>query len=179
VSVDKISRDTRNFQIPLAKEGEKLRMDMDFSRMPKGSEGMPPALSTVTTIHRGDKKVIYTLYPNSQKYMVHTHAEGNGAAYEKLHVEKTRVGSEFIDSHPTDKYRVKITYKDGKVDEGFIWNARDLDEMTIKSEVENTGFRVATELKNIVLKTPPASLFEIPDGYTEAQGFMDLMMGTK
>jgi hypothetical protein len=179
VSVDKISRDTRNFQIPLAKGGEKLRMDMDLSRMSKGGEGMPPALSTVTTIHRGDKKVSYTLYPNSQKYMVLTHPEGNGAAYEKPHVEKTRVGSETVDNHPTDKYRVKITYKDGKVEEGFVWNACDLDEMTIKSEVENTELRLTTELKNIVLRTPAASLFEIPDGYTEAQGFMDLMMGTE
>lgn len=179
VSVDKAGKDTYNLQIPLAKAGEKLRMDMDLSKMGKGSEGMPPALSKISTVHRGDKKVSYTLYPNSQKYMTNTHSETDNAPYGRPRVEKTKVGSEVIDRHPTDKYKVKITYKDGKVEEGFIWNARDLDEMTIKSEVENNDFRVTTELKNIVLKTPASSLFEIPAGYTEAQGFMDLMGAAK
>jgi len=140
---------------------------------------MPPSLSKMTTVLRGDKKVTYTLYPNSLKYMTHAQTEGNSDPYEKPNVEKTRVGSEVIDQHPTDKYKVKITYKDGKVEEGFIWNAQDLDEMTIKSEVENKDFRMTTTLKNISLRTPQASLFEIPSGYTEAQSFMDLMVETK
>ena len=69
---------------------------------------------------------------------------------------------------------MRIIYKDGRVDEGLIWNARELGGLTIKSEVENKDYRVTTELKNIVLKTPAATLFEIPAGYTEAKGFMDL-----
>ena len=77
------------------------------------------------------------------------------------------MGSEVIGKHPTDKYKVRITYKDGKVEEGFIWNAKDLDGMTIRSEVENKDYTVTTDLRNIVLKTPPATLFEIPAGYTE------------
>ena len=48
--------------------------------------------------------------------------------------------------------------------------------MTIKSEVENKDYRITTELKNIVPKTPAASLFEIPAGFTEAKDFMELMM---
>lgn len=43
------------------------------------------------------------------------------------------------------------------------------------SEVENKDYKVKTELRNIVLQTPPATLFEIPAGYIEAKGFMDLM----
>jgi hypothetical protein len=179
VSADKSGTDTYHFEIPLAKAGENLRMDMDLSSMAKGSEGMPPALSKMATIHRGDKKMSYTLYPDSQKYMTHTYTEDEHAPYEKPLVEKTRVGREVIDGHPTDKYKVKITYKDGKVEEGFIWNARDLDHMTIKSEVGNNDVKVTTELKNIVLKTPSASLFEIPAGYSEARGFMDLTAGPK
>ncbi len=80
-----------------------------------------------------------------------------------------------IGAYLTDKFRVKVIYKDGKVDEGLIWNARKLDGMTIKSEVENKDYRITTELKDIVLKRPAASLFEIPAGYVEAQSFMDLM----
>jgi len=178
-SLNKSSRETSNFQIPVAKAGENLRMDMDLSKMAKGGEGMPPALSKMITVHRGDKKVSYTLYPNSLKYMTHKETADGGEPYEKPRVEKTRVGSEVIDRHQTDKYKVKITYKDGRVEDGFIWNARDLDEMTIKSEVENKDVRVTTEIKNISLKRPAADLFEIPSGYTEAQSFMDLMVEAK
>ena len=70
----------------------------------------------------------------------------------KPHIEKTKVGSEVIDGHPTDKYRVTMTYKNGRTEEGFIWNARDLEEMTIRSEIENKDSRVRTELKNISLE---------------------------
>ncbi|MDO8446376.1 MAG: DUF799 family lipoprotein [Deltaproteobacteria bacterium] len=173
-SVNRGTNEIYTSDIPLAKAGEKIRMDIDLSRMAKGGE-MPPAISKMSTIHRGDRKISYTLYPNKQKYLTHKETE-EGYIGEAPKIEKTKVGSEVIDRHPCDKYKVKITYKNGEVQEGYIWNARDLDGMTIKSEIENKEFKITTELKNIILRTPDASLFEIPGGYTEAQGFMELMM---
>ena len=172
-SVDKSRNEPHSFEAPIAKAGEKFRMDMDMSKMAKG-EKAPEAMSKMINISRGDKKIAYTLYPNKQKYIVHK--DEGGHLGEEPKVEKTKVGSETIDKHPTDKYKVKITYKNGESHEGFIWNAKDLDGMTIKSEVENNDYRITTELKNIVPKTPAASLFEIPAGFTEAKGFMELMM---
>jgi hypothetical protein len=141
-----------------------------MSKMNKGDSTLP--LSKMVMINRGDKKTSYTLYPNAQRYMVHAETE---ATEEKPKVEKTLVGSEVIARHPADKFKVRIIYKDGRVEEGFIWNAKDLDGMTIRSEVENMDYKVTTEVRNIILKTPAAALFEIPAGYTEAKGFMDLM----
>jgi len=130
-------------------------------------------MSKMIMLNRGDKKTAYTLYPNVQKYMVHTDAEERD---EKPKVEKTKVGSETIDGHPCDKFKVVITYKSEKPQEGFIWNARDLGGMTIRSEVENKDFKMTTDLKNIVLKSSPASVFDIPQGYTESKDFMEIMM---
>jgi hypothetical protein len=48
--------------------------------------------------------------------------------------------------------------------------------MTIRSEVSNKDVTATTELKNIVLKTPDASLFEIPKDYTEAKDLFELMV---
>jgi len=143
---------------------------MDMSKMMKSDK--PSPLSKMVVLNRGDKKTGYTLYPNAQKYMVHTEKNELG---EKPIVEKTKVGSEVIGKYRTDKYKVRITYKDGKVQEGFIWNAKALDNMTIRSEVENKDYKSTTELRDIVLKTSADSLFEIPAGYAEAKGFMDLM----
>jgi hypothetical protein len=169
-SFDKSRNEPINMETPMAIAGNKIRMDMDMSGMMKGTPQSP--LSRVVMIGRGDKNISYTLYPNSQKYMVH---KENADIGEKPQVEKTKVGSEVINRHQTDKFRVKITYKDGRIEEGFIWNARDLDGMTIKSEVENKDFKITTELRHIILETPNASLFEIPEGYAEAKSFTDVM----
>ncbi len=170
VNLDKSRNETFTMDMSLAVAGMKVRMDMDMTSMMKGDSQSP--LSKMVVVARGDKKTGHTLYPNSQKYIVH---KENDPTEEKPRVEKTKLGNEVVAKHPTEKFKVKITYKDGKVDEGVIWNATDLGGMTIMSEVENKDVKATTELRNIVLKTPPASLFEIPAGYTEAQGFMDLM----
>jgi hypothetical protein len=163
------------FDAPLWITGPKMKMEMDMTKMMEAQgakEAAQSPMSRMTMLNRGDKKVSYTLYPSAQKYLVHTEAE---AQDEKPKVEKTKVGSETIDGHPCDKYKVVVTYKSEKPQEGFIWNARDLGGMTIRSEVENKDFKITTDLKNIVLKSSPASVFEIPAGYTEAKSFMELM----
>ena len=157
-------------EMPIAVASDRMRMEMDMPKMNQGESASP--LGKMVMINRGDKKVSYTLYPDTQRYMVHTESE---ASEEKPRVEKTLVGSEVIDKHPTDKFKVRITFKDGRVDEGYIWNAKDLDGLTIRSEVENKDSKVTTEVRNIREKTPDPAMFEIPAGYTEARGFMDLM----
>ena len=169
-SLDKGRNETMTMEMPLAIAGNKMRIDMDLTKMAKGDQRSP--LAKMTVISRGDKQTGYTLYPNTQKYVVNTEKTSET---EKPQVEKTKVGSEVILKHPTDKFKVRITYKDGKVEEGFIWNALDLHGMTIRSEVENKDYRMVTELRNVVLKTPSASLFEIPEGYVEASSFMEIM----
>ncbi len=169
-SLDKNRNEPFTMEIPMAMAGNKLRMVMDMSKMMKGDS--QSALSKMIMLNRGDKDTSYTLYPNTQKYLVHTAKEGDS---EKPKIEKTKLGNEMVGKYSTEKYRVKITYKDGRVEEGVIWNAKELNGMTIRSEVENKDYKITTELKNIILKRPPDSLFEIPAGYTEAKSFMEIM----
>jgi hypothetical protein len=176
VSLNKSDNKSWVMDAPLWITGPKMKMEMDLTKMFQASGGKDASqspMSRMTVLNRGDKKTGYTLYPNVQKYMVNTDTEVQG---EKPKVEKTKVGSESIDGHPCDKYKVVITYKSEKPQEGFIWNARDLGGMTIKSEVENKDFKMTTELKNIVMKSSPASVFEIPQGYVESKNFMEIMM---
>lgn len=171
-SVDKNRKSTVVFESKLAIAGNKVRMDMDMSKMMNDQTGQSP-MSKMITLSRGDKKTGYTLYPNVKKYLVHDEA---GEDEEKPKVEKTKVGTETVNGYLCDKYKVTVAYKEGAPQEGFIWNAQKLGGMTVRSEVENKDFKITTDLKNIVLKTPPASLFELPADYTKAQNFMELMM---
>jgi len=175
--IDKKDNKTSRMEIPCARSGEMLRMDVDLASMTPGGS-MPLAMSKMTTIHRGDKKLSYTLYPHSKKYLVRPDVE-NREQRKKPVIEKSRIGSEVVDKHPTDKYKIKVSYEDGRVEQGFIWNATDLDGMTIRSEVESSDYRTTTMFKNIVLRAPAASLFEVPADYTEAQSALELMMDAK
>ena len=174
--VDKKGKDSFAFKMPIAKAGKKIRLEVDYSNMSKGGQ-MPPALSKMVTIHRGDKKITYSLYPGKKRYIVHNVTDEN--YFEKPKVIKTKVGSETIDGHPTEKFKIKITYKNAKTQQGYIWNATDLDGLTIKSEIEDETMKYTSQFKNIVLKTPSKNLFVIPTGFTEANGFMELMVDEK
>jgi hypothetical protein len=174
---DKTRQKSFSFEMPIAKAGEKFRMEMDYTQM-TGAENMPDAMRKMVMIHRGDEKKTYSVYPNKKKYMISEETDEGyyDAADEKPNIKKTFVGNEVIDGHPTEKYAISISYKNEGVQEGFIWNATDLDGMTIKSEIENPRVKSTTLLKNIDLSTPAAALFEVPADFAETKNFMELMM---
>ena len=173
-TVDKTDNRSVTFEMPVAKAGEKFRTEIDYSAMTQG-ERMPPSFSQMVTIHHGDKKRAYMLFPNVKKYMVNEDVE------QPMEVEPdvrwTEVGSEVINNHPTIKYQVHVTYKgEAAAQEGFVWKATDLGDMIIKSEMENEDVRYSTVLNNIVLGTPADALFEVPEGFVESKNFMEIVM---
>jgi len=170
---DKSQQREFSFEMPIAKAGEKFRMEMDYTKM-SGAQGMPPALSNVIMIHRGDEKRTFSLYTNKKKYMISDEAEEG--YYEEPDVVKTFVAKETIDGHPTEKYKVTISYQGQEAQQGFIWNAMDLDGMTIRSEIDNATVKMTSTLTGIVMGTPPAGLFEVPAGYTETDNFFEIVM---
>ncbi len=173
-TVDKTNNRSVTFEMPVAKAGQKFRTEIDYSALTQG-ESMPPAFSQMVTIHRGEEELAYTLFPNVKKYMVNENVEQMVEA--EPDVRMTEVGSEVIDGHPTIKYQVHVTYKgDAPSQEGFVWRATDLGDMIIKSEMENEAVQYSTVLKNIVLKTPAAALFEVPADFVESKNFMEIVM---
>ncbi len=170
---DKSQQREFSFEMPIAKAGEKFRMEMDYTKM-SGAQGMPPALSSVVMIHRGDEKRTYSLYTNKKKYMISD--ETDEGYYEEPDVVKTFVAKETIDGHPTEKYKITISYQGQEAQQGFIWNAMDLDGMTIRSEIDNATVKMTSTLRGIVMGTPPAGLFEVPAGYMETDNFLEIVM---
>lgn len=173
-SLNKRNNDSMISEMPIAIAGQNIRIDMDLSKTRKDKDAGQTPFNKMIMINRSDTKTRYTLYPDVQKFMTHMHSEDNFG--DKPKIEKTKVGSEIIGTYLTEKYQVKIIYKDGKISEGFIWTAPELNGLTIRSEVEDKEYRITTELLNIVLSTPASTLFDIPTGYTEARNFMELMM---
>jgi len=174
-TVSKTDNRRVTFEMPVAKAGNKFRTEIDYSFMTQG-ESMPPSFSRMVTIHLGDEKLGYMLFPNVKKYMVNEDVE---QPYEvDYDVKREEVGKEVIDGHPTIKYRVQVIFEGDDVtpQEGFVWRATDLGDMMIKSEMENETVQFSTILKNIVLKSPADALFEVPEGFVESKNFMEIVM---
>ena len=162
------------FEAKLAKLGDKFRSEMDMAKTMKAKGGeMPPGLSRMVFIVRPDMKVDYTLYPDKNKYMEIPIKKEKG---DMPKVDKKKIGEEKIDGHPCDKYKVKITEKDGTVEEGLLWEAKDLDRFVIRAEMEDKDAKSVIEMKNVKLISPPNALFEVPQGYIKASGMMEIFM---
>ncbi|MDY6822634.1 MAG: DUF799 family lipoprotein [Thermodesulfobacteriota bacterium] len=160
-------KETLSWEMPIAKAADKIRLEMDYNKM-IGQGDAPVRMEKMTMICRGDKNKTYALYPGRKQYMVYQQA--NDPVFKESRIDKSKVGSETIDGHPTDKYKVTIHLDDGNYT-GYIWNARDLDGMTIKTVTTYQGMKSTTLMKKIRLKTPSASVFEIPAGYSEITSF--------
>ena len=48
--------------------------------------------------------------------------------------------------------------------------------MTIRSEIDNENFKMTSTLTGIVMGTPPADLFDVPEDYTETSNFLEIVM---
>jgi len=171
-TLDKSNQREITFEIPIAKAGDKFRMEIDYTTM-SGAEGMPAGMSDVVMIHRSDEKRTYSLYTNKKKYIISE--ETDDGYIDEPDMEKKFIGNETIDGHPTEKYEVLVSYEGQESQTGTIWNATDLGGMTIRSEFDNPAVRVTSTLTQIVMGTPSADLFEIPMDYSETDNFMEII----
>ncbi|MBI3398748.1 MAG: DUF799 family lipoprotein [Deltaproteobacteria bacterium] len=173
-SVVKSNNEKMIFDAKIAKLGNKFRSEIDMAKALKAKGGeMPPGFGRNIFITRSDLKLDYIVYPDKTKYLEVPIKEEK---YEKPKIERQKIGAEIIDGHPCDKYKVKITDKDSNVEEGYLWEAKDLDRFVIRAEMENKDAKSVVELKNIKLVSPPKALFEVPQGYVKAGGIIEIFM---
>jgi hypothetical protein len=73
---------------------------------------------------------------------------------------------------------VVMTDDDGKQYTMFTWQATDLSDFPIKSEMQSGSDTVTTLFKNIKLSKPDAALFELPSDYKRYGSMQEMMMGS-
>jgi hypothetical protein len=92
-------------------------------------------------------------------------------------VERTEIGNETIDGHPCVKYKVVVTPENGTPSNMLVWQATDLNNYPIQTEVEaGNGTVATTRFQNINQNKPAASLFEPPSDYKRYNSPQELMM---
>ncbi len=120
-------------------------------------------------INRSDKGVAWMLMPSMNMYMEvpATQFEQQTGGGAKV-IEHTKVGSEVIDGHKVDKYKSIFEDAQGNRGGGYYWITKDgipLKMDVIFKQGEDKHHMKMT-LKGLVVEPQPASLFEIPEGYS-------------
>ena len=119
-------------------------------------------------ISRLDKKLAWILMPRDKMYMEQPFDPSRiPATAEKFpgEIERTLMGTEAVDGRMTEKYRIVYTTVGAKTTI-YLWLDPALD-VPIKTEAEDGSWKM--EYKNIKTGSQPASLFEIPAGYSKME----------
>lgn len=120
----------------------------------------------MTTITRGDKKVVWMLMPAQKTYMEQSiDPKTTMSMKEKVdgEVERKFIGNETINGRTAKKYFIRYKNQSGS-GEMYQWVTDGL-VMPVKTAAIDGSW--STELKNVKIGAQDASLFEIPKGYTK------------
>jgi hypothetical protein len=165
-----------------------LRTDIDTTSV-KGT-AMPPqavaqmkqmGMDRAVNIYRGDKKVMYLMYPGLKSYAEITPPQApqtDKPQPKETKVDVTPIGKDTVDGHPCVENKITLTADDGSQHEMLAWQASDLNNFPIKTEMQAKGATITTHFTNVKLSAPDASLFDPPSDFTKYGSIQEMMMGS-
>lgn len=187
ITVDDAQHGTMQMESSYAFLKGNIRTDMDMTSM-MGSR-MPPqavaqmkqmGMDQMSMVYRGDKKVSYMMYPGLKSYAEMSAAQSaptDKAPPKEPKVDVTEIGKETVDGHASVKNKVTFTADDGSQHEMTTWNATDMNNFPIKTEMQSGGSIITTHFTNVKLSPPDASLFDPPSDFTKYGSMQEMMMG--
>jgi hypothetical protein len=162
-----------------------VRMEMDMAST-KGAGMSPQAVAQMkqmgmdrtVNIYRGDKKLMYLVYPGLKSYCAITPSglQPSKSEQKQPKIENWPLGKETVDGHPCVKNKITVTADDGSQHEITAWQATDLNDFPIKTEMQAGNATVSTHFRDIKLSAPDASLFNPPSDYKSYASMQELMM---
>lgn len=116
-------------------------------------------------ISRPDKKLTWILMPDQKAYMEQAYSSANSQGTDKKmdgEVSRTKIGKETVSGLSCTKYR--ITVKHGEETQAFLQWIHPSMPAPVKTQAEDGSWSM--EFSEILTGNQPASMFEIPAGYT-------------
>jgi len=184
VSDAKSNTETANILMKMAYLEGKVRADVDMANMKSAqlpaeavAQMKQMGMDKMSTIVLPETKKMLLIYPGLNGYAEMPMGKDEAAAIEKEpKMDKTVLGKETIEGHPTVKHKVLVTDENGKVQEMTIWNATDLKDFPIKMETTEEGSKVVMTYKDVKLGKPDVALFEPPKGFKKYESAQQMIM---
>ena len=156
-----------------------MRNEMDMTRMSgvraSDLDGMKQmGMDKMVILRRSEKNAAYMVYPNLKSYCP-LPAGKKGNPEGKL--EKTELGKDTVETHPTTKSKLTFTDKDGQTAEALVWEAADMKNFPIQYQTVEEGQTTTTTFSDIKMVKPDASLFELPESYKQYDSMQQMIMG--
>ena len=134
-------------------------------------------MDKVSVIVRPDKKVSYLIYPGLKSYVDMPMAKDDAAALaQEPTIEKSDLGKESVEGHPTVKKKVVMTFADGKKQESTVWEATDLKNFPVRMQITENGQNVVTTYSDVQFTKLDAKQFEAPTGFERYDNPQKMMM---
>lgn len=179
ISVKKGS-DSMSGEIDFAYNNGKVRIGLDMTKF-KG-EAMPPdavnilkqmGMENVVSISGVTSNSSYVIYPSLKSYVEIIQKDVDNSKDVKF--EKTELGEETIEKQKCKKNKIVATDRAGKKQEALVWNATGLKNFPIQIKISDSENEVTVIFKNPKIEPPPASLFQVPEGYKKYNSMEELM----
>lgn len=164
-----------------------FRTEMDMSSMVgakmKGDQAAQMkqmGMDKVVTIIQPGKDVMYMVYPSMRSYCeMHPSAFRKDAEKKDKEpkIDVTELGKDTIDGHSCVKKKITITDDNGVSHEIEAWQASDLKDFPIKTEMQHGDSTITTHFHNVKFDAPDSSLFEPPSDFTRYGSMQEMMMG--
>jgi hypothetical protein len=163
----------------------KLRTEMDMAKM-KGTEMPPEAMAQMKqmgmdrtiTIYNSNTRAMWLVYPGLKACCEIVPPGARAVTNEAPKMEVTKLGKDTIDGHPCEKNKITIFDKNGVQHEIMAWQAIDMNQFPIKTEMTENGGAITTHFRDIKLSAPDASLFEPPSDFKRYGSMQELMMNS-
>ncbi|EEF61602.1 DUF4412 domain-containing protein [Pedosphaera parvula] len=183
ISISKAGKTSTTMPINFALAGDKMRTDIDMTQikstdMPANAMAMMKqmGMDQMSTIMLPEKKMTYIIYPSLKAYAEQPMDKDDVIdATKNYKIEKTALGKETIDGHPTQKNKVVMTDDKGQKQEATVWNATDLKDFPVQMQMNEDSNVVLMHYKDIKLGKPDANKFEVPTGMTKYSSAQQLM----
>lgn len=162
-----------------------MGMEMEMVRLGDWTRTENPMMKGVTTLTLPDQEKMIVMSSETKSYYEESLPPETSSVYDPRNIwdKKTKVGKEKIDGHPCVKYDATFHLKHhpDKTYQAMIWEATDLNNLVIKSEMAMPeaagphGGKMVMEMKNIRLDTADRSMFNVPTNYEKVGSMMEVM----
>jgi len=178
-------REIPPMQMAYAMLDGKIRTEIDMTKMggDAPAEGLAHmkqmGMDRMVHIFLPETKTGYMVYPGMKSYCEISKPPATETSTGKeSKVEKTDLGKETFNGHACTKSKIIITEENGRTINVLVWQATDLKDFPIKSEMTtDDGSVITTVFSNINQNKPDAALFVPPSDYTRYGSMQELMMG--
>ena len=159
----------------------KTRTEVDLTKMK--SAAMPPeaadqmkamGMDRVVSISDEKSPAAIIIFPGTKSYISMADSSFNKETAEPK-ITETPLGKESIDGKEMLKQKVTITDTAGKSTDLTVWRPT-ATELPVQVEFNESGTKAKMKLKNVVKKTPDASLFSVPKDFEKFDSPQAMMM---